>query len=50
MATLKLTLDKRSKYSDGRSPIILRLTKEGKSTSIPTGIKVHHSEVSAQYN
>jgi hypothetical protein len=44
MATLKLTLDKRRKYSDGRSPIIFRLTKHGKSTSTPTGMKVHHSE------
>ena len=44
MATLKLTLDKRRRYADGRSPLILRLTNQGKSTSIPTGMKVHHSE------
>lgn len=44
MATLKLTLDKRRKYADGRSPLILRLTNQGNSTSIPTGMKVHHSE------
>ena len=44
MATLKLTLDKRRKYTDGRSPLILRLTNQGSSTSIPTGMKVHHSE------
>lgn len=44
MATLKLTLDKRRKYTDGRSPVIIRLTQNGKSTSIPTGMKVHWSE------
>lgn len=44
MATLKLTLDKRRKYQDGRSPVIIRLTQNGKSTSIPTGVKVHFSD------
>lgn len=44
MATLKLTLDKRRKYQDGRSPVVIRLTQNGKSTSIPTGMKVHISE------
>lgn len=40
MATLKLTLDNRRKYSDNRSPLIIRLTLNGKSTSIPLGIKI----------
>ncbi|PHS52805.1 MAG: hypothetical protein COB01_06360 [Lutibacter sp.] len=44
MATIKLTLDKRRKLGDGRSPLILRLTHKSNSTSIQTGIKLHFSE------
>jgi len=44
MATLKLTIDKRRKYSDGRKPLIMRLTCEGKSTSIHLGIKLFEQE------
>jgi integrase len=44
MATLKLTLDKRRKYKDGRSPLILRLTADSISTSIHLGIKIHIDE------
>lgn len=48
MATIKLTLDKRRKYADGRNPLILRLTQNGKSTSISIGIKLHSSEWDAK--
>ena len=44
MATLKLTLDKRRTYSDGRSALILRLTVKGNSTSIDLGIKLKLGE------
>lgn len=44
MATLKLTLDKRREYRDGRSPLIIRLTAKGKSTSIHLGVKLLYSE------
>ena len=44
MATLKLTIDKRRKYEDGRKPLIIRLTSEGKSTSIHLGIKLFEQE------
>lgn len=44
MATLKITLDKRRHYKDGRSPLILRLTMNGKSTSIHLGIKIYEQE------
>lgn len=44
MATLKLTLDKRRKYSDGRYPLILRLSKNKKSTSINIGVRVYKLE------
>lgn len=44
MATLKLTLDKRRQYTDGRNPLILRLTVDGNSTSIHLSIKVHADE------
>ena len=44
MATLKLVLDKRRKYSDGRNPLIMRLTSQGKSTSIHLGIKLFEHE------
>ena len=44
MATLKVTLDKRRIYPDGRNPIIIRITANQRSTSIDTGVKVHTSE------
>ena len=44
MATLKLTLDKRRKYQDGRSPVVIRLTSDRKSTCIPTGVKLDSSQ------
>lgn len=44
MATIKLTLDKRRAYSDGRNPLIIRLTSDGKSTSIHLGIKLFVQE------
>jgi hypothetical protein len=44
MATLKLTLDKRRKYQDGRSPVVIRLTSDGKSTCIPTAVKLDSSQ------
>ncbi|UKM65483.1 site-specific integrase [Flavobacteriaceae bacterium GSB9] len=47
MATLKLTLDKRRKYKDGRSPLIFRLTHKGRSTSIHIGIKLLEREWNA---
>jgi len=40
MATLKLSMDKRRPYADGRFPIIIRLTEDQKSTSISTGIRL----------
>ena len=48
MATLKLTLDKRRNYSDGRSPLIIRLTAENKTTSIHLGIKILPTEWDAK--
>ncbi len=48
MATLKLTLDKRRTYSDGRSPLILRLTVKGNSTSMDLGIKLQLGEWDAK--
>jgi integrase/recombinase XerD len=44
MATLKLTIDNRRAYSDGRYPIIFRLTSNTKSTSIESGIKLFDKE------
>ena len=44
MATLKLTLDKRRIYADGRSPLIIRLTANKKSTSVHLGVKVFDKE------
>lgn len=44
MATIKLTIDGRRKYNDGRSPIIFRLTSNTKSTSIDSEIKVFPKE------
>ncbi|MEP5256155.1 MAG: phage integrase SAM-like domain-containing protein [Winogradskyella arenosi] len=48
MATLKLTLDKRRIYSDGRSPLIMRLTANKKSTSIHLGVKIFDKEWDAK--
>ncbi len=44
MATLKLTMDNRRPYSDGRYPIIFRLTSNTKSTSIESGLKLFDKE------
>ncbi len=40
MATIKLTIDARRPYNDGRSPIVFRLTSGTKSTSISSGVKL----------
>ena len=40
MATIKLTIDARRPYNDGRSPIVFRLTAGTKSTCIISGIKL----------
>ncbi|MDF2437715.1 MAG: hypothetical protein K0Q95_2091 [Bacteroidota bacterium] len=40
MATIKLTIDARRPYNDGRCPIVFRLTSGTKSTSIPSGVKL----------
>ncbi len=44
MATLKLTMDSRRSYKDGRYPIIIRLTENQKSTSISTKIRLSLQE------
>lgn len=44
MATLKLTIDGRRNYSDGRVPIIYRLTHKTKTTRIDSGVKVFKQE------
>ena len=44
MASLKLTLDTRRKYKDGRHPLIIRLSNLGKSTSIHINIKLFTRE------
>ena len=44
MSTLKLTLDKRRSYADGRIPLIIRLTANKKTTSIHLGIKISPNE------
>lgn len=44
MATLKLTIDKRRGYNDGRQPIVFRLTSNRKSTSIDSTIKLMPKE------
>ena len=44
MATLKLTLDKRRVYFDGRSLIIIRITANQRSTSIDADVKIHATE------
>lgn len=48
MATLKLTLDNRRIYADGRSPLIIRLTANKKSTSVHLGIKILNKEWDAK--
>lgn len=40
MATIKLSLDSRRPFADGRSPIVFRLSVGSKSTSIATGVKL----------
>jgi len=44
MATLKLTIDKRRSYDDGRYPIVFRLTSLQQSTSIKTDVKLRLKE------
>lgn len=44
MATLKLTIDGKRSYSDGRVPIIFRLTHNTKSTRIEAGVKIYKQE------
>ena len=44
MATLKLTIDGRRCYSDGRIPIIYRLTHKTKTTRIESGVKIFKQE------
>ena len=44
MATLKLTMDKRRPYKDGRYPIIFRLSSSTTSTSIESGVKLFDKE------
>ncbi|MES2284680.1 MAG: site-specific integrase [Bacteroidota bacterium] len=39
MATIKLSIDARRPYSDGRCPIVFRLSSGTKSTSIVSGVK-----------
>lgn len=44
MATLKLTMDYRRPYNDGRYPIIFRLSSSTKSTSLESGIRLFDKE------
>ncbi|MCE3278972.1 MAG: hypothetical protein K0S44_1163 [Bacteroidetes bacterium] len=44
MATIKLTIDKRRKYNDGRQPIIFRVTSNSRSTSIDSCVKLFPKE------
>jgi len=44
MATIKLTIDKRRPFKDGRCSIVYRLTSNKKSTYIASGIKVFSKE------
>jgi integrase/recombinase XerD len=44
MATLKLTIDKRFLNKDKRYPIVIRITSEGKSATIPTKVNVTETE------
>ena len=44
MATLKLTIDGKRSYSDGRIPIIYRLTHKKRTTRIESGVKVFKQE------
>ena len=38
MAAIKLSIDGKHNYSDGRSPIIYRLTHKTKTTRIESGV------------
>lgn len=40
MATIKLTIDAKRSYADGRVPIIYRLTHNTKTTRIESGVKI----------
>jgi integrase/recombinase XerD len=44
MASLKLSLDSRRPYKDGRFPVIIRLTHNTQSTSILTQVKLFKAE------
>lgn len=44
MATLKLTMDKRHTYKDGRYPIVFRLTSLSQSTYINTDVRLYNKE------
>ena len=44
MATLKLTIDGKRSYADGRVPIIYRLTHKTQTTRIESGVKVLRHE------
>lgn len=44
MATIKLTIDSRRRYEDGRFAIIFRITSKVQSTYINTGLKLFHKE------
>jgi hypothetical protein len=44
MATIKLTIDKRRPFNDGRIPVIFRITNNKKSTSIISGVKIIPNE------
>ncbi len=40
MATIKLTIDGKRSFSDGRIPVIFRLTNKTKTTRIESGVKI----------
>ncbi len=44
MATLKLTIDRRYAYKDGRYPILIRLTSNSQSTFINTAVRLQEKE------
>src|SRR6476646_5413013 len=44
MATLKLTIDRKRTYSDGRIPVIFRLTHKKETTRIESGVKIQITE------
>ena len=50
MATLKLTMDKRRAYIDGRYPIVIRLTSNSKSTFIHANVRLHEKNWDALKN